>query len=197
MEFYEWIGSVIKRKRKEKGMTIKELSDKTSKIEKISSSTVSEIETGKSMLKIDKFLSLCVALEINPETIIGELIKEKCKMYYNSESRKIKKIDYSFDLNNSFRRECGSYLKYARKIKNIKNINDLKTRYKKIISVFNLGNEFDIPGNSSFHKYESGELNIPLNVMLILLLTYELDSNEILENYIRKYNSGIPGSNEK
>lgn len=66
------VGALFKREIRERGMTIRAVSEKTG----IPYSHLQTSLKGTREMRADEFLKLCVQLEINPMTVITETVKE-------------------------------------------------------------------------------------------------------------------------
>lgn len=65
------IGETIKKYRYQKGMSLKDLSNKLGN--KVSRQTISTYETGRSKIRISMFVDICKALDIDPSETLEEI----------------------------------------------------------------------------------------------------------------------------
>ena len=67
----EVIGSVLKTKRENQGLSLEELSNKMDN--KIKRQNIAYYENARSRLKLNKFLLICEALQLEPNEVFDEI----------------------------------------------------------------------------------------------------------------------------
>lgn len=65
------IGEVLKKKREEKNMSLEQLSNKINNC--VSRQTLSTYESGRSKIRIDMFIKICEALQLDPNEVYDEI----------------------------------------------------------------------------------------------------------------------------